>query len=306
MSDPDLYQVLGVPRTADAEAIKKAFRAAALKFHPDRNPGNKRAEESFKKVNHAHEVLSDPKKRALYDEFGDAGTREGFDAEQFRAYQRYRGGGGPSIEDLFGGGSHGGDPTSMFEELFGGRARGRGGGRGRALDLEAEVSVDLGQALRGGELSLNYNNTTLRVRLPPGSMEGSRVRVPGKGMPGGNGRVGDLVLTVHVEPHPTFWIEDDDLHGTVPIAVWEAWKGCRVKVPTPEGEVTVRIPAHTSSGAKLRVKGKGVPSRGGGATDLIVHVSLVLPPKGSEAAVAAAMKSLEEAHTEDPRAGLRL
>ncbi|MBI5515054.1 MAG: J domain-containing protein [Deltaproteobacteria bacterium] len=314
MAEQDLYQLLGVPRGADAEAIKKAFRAGALKYHPDRNPGNKRAEESFKKINHAYEVLSDPKKRTLYDEFGEAGVREGFDPEQFRAYQRYRGGGaGPSIEDLFGGayggGAYGGgDASTMFEDLFGGRLRGRGAGaRARAADLEAEVTVDFAQSLRGGELQLNYNGATLRVRLPPGSVEGSRVRVPAKGMPGPSGKAGDLVLTIHVEKHPSYWVEDGNLQVTVPVSVWEAWKGCRVKVPTPEGEVTVRIPAHTSSGAKLRVKGKGVPSREGGASDLIVHVSLVLPPKGSETeAVEAVMKALEEAQTEDPRAGLRL
>lgn len=315
MSDTDLYAVLGVPKSADAEAIKKAFRASAMKFHPDRNPGDKSAEDSFKKVNHAYEVLSDPKKRALYDEFGEVGLREGFDADRFRQWQSAgAGGGGASYEDFFGQGAGGNvDFGDIFSQFFGGA--GGGGARvyvggdptGRTRrqmkgrDLEGEITVDFADAVRGHEVGLNVNGNSIRVRIPPGAQEGSRVRIAGKGVPSpAGGPPGDLLLTVHVTPHASYWLEDNDLHVRVPVTVIEAWKGAKVTVPTPTGEVTVKVPPRTNTGAKLRLRGKGVPKSK--PTDLIVHVEIVLPEATPE--VEAAMEALEKASASNPREAL--
>ena len=275
MADDDLYSLLGVDRKADADTIKKAYRKLAIKHHPDKNQGNKQAEERFKKINHANDVLSDPKKRRLYDEFGEVGLREGFDADRARQYARWQAqsGQGPDLSDLFGQGEGPVDMGSIFDQFFGGNVR-RGRGQSpfggsmpfgaavplRGSDLEGEITVDLPQAVRGGEVSLNVNGHAVVVRIPPGAKEGSRVRVPGKGAPSpGGGASGDLVLAIHVEPHDHFWLEDDDLHVRVPITVGEAYKGGKIRVPTPDGDVNVTVRPHTQSGAKLRVRAKGVP-----------------------------------------------
>lgn len=325
MAQNDYYEILGVTRGADADAIKKAYRALALKYHPDRNAGDKKAEETFKRINQAYDTLSDPKKKALYDEFGEMGLREGFNPDQFRQYQSAFGGaGGPggavNFEDLFGrnGGGGGADYSSIFDQFFGngfpgaahvsvdpGRSRRRASVPRKGPDLEGEITIDFATAVRGGEVSLNINGDPLKVRIPPGVRDGRRVRLAGKGVPSPGGEAGDLLLTVHVEEHPSFWYEGDDLHVRVPVTLVEAWRGAKVKVPTPAGEVTVRIPPHTSSGAKLRLRGKGTPSsKNQEATDLIVHVELVLPPAGP--AVEEAMKALESIPQEDPRASLKL
>lgn len=325
MAEQDLYKILGVSRTADAETIKKAYRKLALQYHPDKNPGDKKAEEKFKQINHAYEVLSDPKKRALYDEFGEVGLREGFDAERARQYARWRAqsGQGPDLSDLFGGeGGAAADFGTIFDRFFGGAARGArrqgpfggpfGGAFGAAIpmagaDLEGEVTIDFVQAVRGGLISLNVNGNPITVRIPPGAVEGSRVRVPGKGMPSpSGGEPGDLVLTIHVRPHEYYWLENGDLHVRVPITVGEAFHGGKIKVPTPEGEVTLRIPPHTASGTKLRVRSKGVPgTKKRPASDLIVHVEIVLPETDAESAKSA-VDALEKHYVGDVRSKLVL
>jgi DnaJ-class molecular chaperone len=319
MGQKDYYEILGVSRNADADAIKKAYRTLALKHHPDRNPGNKKAEETFKAVNQAYDALSDPKKKSLYDQFGEMGLREGFNADQFRQYQHAAGSGagGVPFEDLFGGA--GGDPSSIFEQFFGGGMGGagvhvnmggrRGGSRSREAvagrDLESSVRIDLATAVRGGEVSISVHGTAVTVKIPPGTRSGQRLRLSGKGMPSPtNGRPGDLVLAIQVNEHPSFWIEGNDLHVRIPVTIPEAWRGARVKVPTPTGDVTVRVPAHTNSGAKLRLKGKGMPhAKGGEAGDLLGHIEIVLPADG--ASLDDAMQAIEHAHTTDPRAELK-
>src|SRR5690606_1832156 len=211
----DLYAILGVPKTASTDEIKKAFRKLAAKLHPDKNPGDKTAEARFKEVNRAYEVLGDPKKRALYDEFGEAALREGFDPEQARQYKRwaeqasqgFRGGGAQGgipfdFEDLFGGRGGFGGVGSVIEDLLGGRV----GGRRRAgpmpgRDIESEITIDFVEAVRGTTLTLQLpgNSEPVTVRIPPGADEGSRVRIRGQGAksPTG-GPPGDLILTVHV------------------------------------------------------------------------------------------------------------
>jgi curved DNA-binding protein len=310
----DYYRELGVARDANDDTIKKAFRKLALKYHPDRNPGDKAAEQKFKRANQANEVLSDPKKRALYDEFGEIGLREGFDAEKARQYAQWQrqGGGGPNLEDLLG--SDSGQPvdfSSIFERFFPGAGGGFGNMRSvpqRGRDLEGELAIEFSQAVKGAEVSINVNGAPMTVRIPPGARDGSRIRVPGKGMPGSaHGPVGDLVLNLRVKPHERFWLEDSgELHVRVPITVREAFVGAKVRVPTPSGDITVTVPARARSGSKLRARAKGVAkSKSRPAGDLIVHLEIVLPESDSEA-LRAAVETIESAYLNNVREDLVL
>jgi curved DNA-binding protein len=234
---------------------------------------------------------------------------------------------GPDLSDLFGQGEGPVDFGSIFDRLFGGAGMGGSGRRGRGqspfggsvpfgggglgnvpmrgADLEGEVTVDFAQAIRGGELSLNVNGAPVTVRIPPGAREGSRIRVPGKGVPSASaGPAGDLVLSIHVRPHESFWLEGDDLHVRVPITLGEAYRGGKVRVPTPDGDVMVTVPTHTQSGAKLRLRGKGVPAgKKRPASDLIVHLEVAVPQTESEE-IKSAVETLEHAYRGDVRSGL--
>ncbi len=304
----DFYAVLGVPRGADADVIKKAYRKLAGQLHPDKNPGDKGAEARFKEINHANDVLSDAKKRALYDEFGEDGLREGFDPEQARAYKAYsqgRGGfpGGVRIEDLFGGAGG----AEHLQDLFG-RGGGRRRRRTRGDDIDAEITLDFVTAVRGGplQLSLSGRKEPISVRIPPGADEGSRLRIPGQGgdAPIAEGTAGDLLLTLHVRPHPHFRRDGDDLYLDLPVTVAEAYRGAKVKVPTLDGPVTMKIPAHAQGGQKVRLRGKGVLRKGKEAGDLYVVFQIVVPTSTAPA-VTAAIDALDAAVGEsDPRADI--
>lgn len=292
----DFYAVLGVPKNADADAIKKAYRKLARDLHPDKNPGDATAEARFKTVNRAYDTLHDPQKRALYDEFGEEALREGFDADKARAYRAWQSqagngfrGGAPggrvNLEDLFGGATGSGAGFEAFDlgDLFG-RARRRGPMKGR--DLEQEMTVDFETAVRGTTVQLRRPDAAeaVTVRIPPGADDGSRVRIPGQGAPSPNGGPsGDLVLVIRVRPHPLFKREGDDLHLEVPLNVSEAIKGARVKVPTFEGAVTVKVPSGTQSGTMLRVRGKGVARKGRPKGDLYVRLMVHVPEPRKEA-----------------------
>ena len=316
----DLYAVLGVPKGASADDVKKAYRKLAAKLHPDKNPGDAAAEARFKEVNHAYDVVGDPAKRSLYDEFGEDALREGFDVERARQYRRWAeagggrrpGPGGPGgavdLEDLLG---RGGGMGDLFGDLFGGRAEPRGAPRRRGGmrggDLESELTVDFAAALRGTTVTLRLAGVEepVTVRIPPGADEGSRLRVPGHGQAGlAGGPRGDLVLVLHVRPHPHFRREGGDLHLDLPITVAEAYRGAKVRVPTPEGPVTMKIPEHAQSGQALRLRGKGV-RRGGDVGDLYVHFLVQVPTAKSDD-VTRAIESLERAQTDDPRAAIAL
>lgn len=305
----DLYTVLGVPRDADEDTIKKAFRKLAVQYHPDKNPG-KAAEAKFKEINQAYEVLSDKQKRALYDEFGEDSMQQGFDAERARFVRQYgaragrgagggQGGVGFNIEDLFGGAGGGGDMFGNIGDLFG-RVRGGGGARGgrggarRGQDMESEVTIDFVSAVKGSTVTLQREGAEpLTVRIPAGAHEGSRIRVPQQGGPGlGGGPAGDLLLTLHVQPHPLFQREGDDLKLDVPISIGEAFSGGKIKVPTPDGEVTLKIPPHTQSGQVMRLKGKGVAKKGKEPGDLYVRF-LIHVVKSDDPKVAEAVKVLD-------------
>jgi len=324
VASTDFYTELGVARSASADEIKKAFRALAMKYHPDRNPNNKAAEDRFKRINRAYEVLNDPKKRAIYDEFGEIGLREGFDPDRARQYMRWQqgSGGGPNLEDLFGGT----DPNqpidfgSIFDRFFSGMGgmggaassfsgfRGNAGSATRGRDLEGELVIDFAQAVRGAEVPINVNGSEMTVRIPPGARDGSRIRVPGKGLPSSSaGSPGDLLLNIKVRPHDRFWIEESgELHVRIPITLKEAFKGAKVRVPTPDGDVMVTVPSRAKSGARLRVRGKGVPaSKSRPASDLIVHLELVLPESES-AEINAAIDAIEKGYTGDVRSSVHL
>jgi curved DNA-binding protein len=303
MASPDYYQELGVSRGATSDEIKKAFRKLATKHHPDRNPGDKKAEERFKAINRAHEVLSDGKKRSLYDEFGEMGLREGFDVDNARAYQRYQQGGGmPSgfggqgfpaqgfpgqgvrLEDLFSGAVGGGGGIGdLFGEMFTGRGRRRGPQKGS--DILGQVRVDFLSAIEGASVKVRMQDGAeeVTVRIPPGAGEGDKVRVPGHGAPGaGGGPAGDLLLSIDITPHPFFKRDGLDLSLDLPISVAEAYQGAKVKVPTPSGEVTLTVPKGAQSGQLMRLKGKGV-KRQGKQGDLFVRFLIQLPKEHSKA-----------------------
>jgi curved DNA-binding protein len=321
MAERDLYGDLGLAKGASKDEIKKAYRQLARELHPDRNPNNPKAEERFKRVAYAADVLGDERKRGLYDEFGEMGLREGFDVEAARAMRSRRSssagfedlfsqvggargrraGFGSTLEDLFGGG---------IDELFMRGQGGPGGGRpgAKVPDQESEIEVSFEDALRGAETVLNLREggqeRQIRVRIPAGVDDGGKVRLRGQGAAVGHER-GDLVLTIRVKEHPWFRREGDDLHLDLPITIGEAWAGASVKVPTPDGEVALRVPPKVQSGGKLRLRGKGVPKRGGGHGDLFVHLQVRLPTGQDTAAISRAVEELERHYASDLRASFK-
>lgn len=303
----DFYKDLGVARDASADDIKKAYRKLAAQLHPDKNPGDKKAETRFKAVNRAHQVLSDPEKRAIYDEFGEGGLREGFDPRAARAYSRAggfangRGGEGVRIEDLF---SNPANSTGGFSDLFGDLFN---GGRRRTptrgSDLQSDVTVDFAAALRGAELRLRVQDggEEVTVRIPPGAGDGDKVRVPGHGAPG-VGAPGDLILTIRVKPHPVFERAGLDLKLDLPITPGEAYRGAKIRVPTPDGPVTLTVPKHAQSGQVARLKGKGV-RRQDQVGDLFVRFQIRLPTAQSPE-LEQAVEALDAAMAGDVRASI--
>jgi curved DNA-binding protein len=303
----DYYLELGVSRDASAEDVKKAYRKLAAELHPDKNPGNTAAEARFKRVNTAHQVLSDKGKRALYDEFGEEGLREGFNPEAARAYRNARRGripvdGGFNVEDFFSGG--GGGLGDLMGDLFGGRG-GRRRGTIRGADLASEVTVDFVTAVQGSTVSFQREGgETVSVRIPPGANDGDRVRVAGQGAAGGGGGpAGDLIITIRVRSHPHFERDGLDLRLDLPVTAGEAFHGAKVPVPTPGGEVSLKVPAHAQSGQTVRLKGRGV-RRKNEVGDLFVRLFIHLPEKENRE-VAAAIDVLAEATHKDVRAGIK-
>ena len=300
MAERDLYDVLGISRSATPEELKKTYRRLAKKYHPDVNPGNKQAEEKFKEVTAAFDVLSDPKRRKLYDEFGPDALRTGFDEKKADAYRQWRrqgaSRGGPSPFDF----------GSLFGDLFGAGRGQRGDIPSAGASVEAEVEVDLRDAVLGGERDIRLEGRTLRVKIPPGVADGSQIRLAGQGVPGGHGGPpGDLFLKVKLREHPLVRREGKDLFIDLPVTVPEAVNGAEVILPTFEGPVRLRVPPGSQSGTRLRLRGKGLPDlKGGGRGDLHAVVQVVLP-EGSER-LRQAVEPLGGLYKGDPRAGLSL
>jgi DnaJ-class molecular chaperone len=298
----NLYETLGVKREASVEDIRKAYRKLAKKHHPDINPGNQASEDRFKAVSAAYEVLSDPKRRADYDEFGDAALQSGFDPAKAREYARWQerrtassgfAGGG------FGGGS--GPVEFDFAELFNRR---RGPGRGQ--DIHATFQMDLRQAVEGAEVSIDVpEQGTVRVRIPPGAETGSVIRLPGKGAPGPRGGPpGDLVIETEVRPHPLIRRDGLDLYLTLPVTLDEAYNGASVDVPTFEGTVVLKIPPRSQNHARLRLRGKGI-ERKSTRGDLFVELDIRMPDRADDA-LAAALRAASALYSRPVREELTL
>lgn len=284
MDYKDYYQVLGVPRSASADEIRAAYRKLALKYHPDRNPGNKQAEDKFKEMNEAYQVLSDAKKRARYDQLGsayssyqrDGGRPEGFDWGQWSSPNA--GGQQVNFDDLFGGAGAGGF-SDFFSQIFGGMA-GAPGSDGRVRrapqQYEQQVSITFQEAYEGAVRLLETGGRRMEVKIPAGAKTGTKVRLAG-GAPDGS----DLYLKVMVEHDARFERDGADLYAGVSVDVFTALLGGEVEVSTISGKVKLTIPAGTQPDQKIRLAGRGMPhlkspqQKG----DLIVQVKLRIPKK---------------------------
>jgi len=316
----DHYETLGVPRTASAEDIRKAYRELARKYHPDRHPDDKAAQEKFKQVTLAFETLNDPSKREMYDRYGSAfegvGGGGGWGGGPFPGGgfpggggRGFGGGGEIDLESLFGG-------AGGFAEMFGGGRTKASRGRRRTAaapgeDLTARITVPFRVAIDGGTTDVRLERPggpeTVSVKIPQGLPDGARMRLRGQGLPGsGGGPAGDLLLDVAVEPHAAFRRDGDTLEVNLPVTLAEALAGARVDVPTPWGTITLTIPPGTSAGRRLRAAGMGVRHANGAKGDLIAEVQIVLPKAGDEAVRQRLLEAAREAEAGAPdvRAGL--
>jgi curved DNA-binding protein len=296
----DYYESLGVARTASDADIKKAFRKLAREYHPDVAKDKKKAEEKFKEINEAYEVLGDPAKRKRYDQLGanwKSGAEfrppPGWEGFGQRTYRR----GGPGEADFefqFGGTGF----SDFFEQLFGARSSGASGRRHggfaedqfaeRGQDVEGDIMVTLEEAMHGSVRSVgvrhNDRTTTHQVKIPAGVTEGQRLRIAGRGGLGsGGGAAGDLYLRVRLARHPDFEVENHNLICGAELAPWEAVLGTEISVPTLAGRVNIKIPPGTQNGQKLRLRGRGLPNRNGGNGDLIVVAQVEVPGKVTDA-----------------------
>jgi curved DNA-binding protein len=280
----DYYELLGVERGASEAEIRRAYRKLARQYHPDINkePG---AEDRFKEISEAYEVLRDPDKRARYDRLG-ANWRAGEDVSGAQGFNGFGGFGGDQggVRVEFGDGA---EFSDFFESLFGAR-RGRGGGRssgfegfaGRGADHEALLELTLEEAAVGGQRQLQLGDgRTYEVTIPAGVRDGQRIRLAGEGGQGrSGGPAGDLFLRVRITPHPRLRLEGRDLHVELPVTPWEAALGATVEVPTLNGSAKVKIPPGSSSGRRLRLRGQGFPSDGGPG-DLYATVQIRVPKR---------------------------
>ena len=303
----DLYQTLGVGRDASKDEIKKAHRKLALKYHPDKNPDDKVASEKFKRAQEAYDVLSDDEKRAAYDRYGadfekirssgyqpGAGGFDGLDLDQIFGGGRGRGGGGQTQFDGF---------SDFFEQMMGG-GRGRGaGGRQRQAppqkggNTRHELEIPLQTAVQGGKTEFYLNEEKLSVNIPAGVETGSKIRLRDRGQPSPNGGPsGDLILLIKVSDHPCFRRNGRNLELNLPVSVGEAVLGAKIDIPTPSGTVALSIPANSSSGRRLRLKGQGVKQRDGSAGDLFVVLQIEVPKEADEES----RKLIEEFEARNP------
>ena len=315
MRDP--YEVLGVPRGASAAAIKSAYRKLAKKHHPDNNKNDPKAAERFSEINSANEIIGDEDKRKQFDRGeidaegkprfqgfpggdprGRAGGPGGFESYSFRTGAGPGGAGGAGFEDI-------------LNSMFGGTARGGrpGGGRtfefntggiGLDLDLNVAMTVSLEESVKGGEKRVRLpTGKELNVRIPAGVTAGQQIRLKGQGETAPGHPPGDLLITVSIAPHPFFKVDGSDLRIDLPITLYEAVLGGKVRVPTLGSAVELSIPKNTSSGRTFRLKGKGMP-KAGGTGDLFVSTRIILPD-GNDAELEALMEKWRDGHPYNPR-----
>src|ERR1700761_6340479 len=319
MRDP--YEVLGVPRSASAAAIKSAYRKLAKKHHPDSNTNDPKASARFAEINSANEILGDEDKRKQLD-------RGEIDADGKPRFQGFPGGGGRTssgggFENYSfrsgGGAGPGGFGGGGFEDIlnsmFGGAQRGarQGGGNqfefdtggiGLDLDLNVSMSVSLEESVAGGEKRVRLpNGKELNVKIPAGVVAGQQIRLKGQGETAAGHPPGDLLITVSIAPHPFFKVDGSDLRLDLPITLYEAVLGGKVRVPTLGSAVELSIPKNTSSGRIFRLKGKGLLKSGGATGDLFVTTRIILPD-GNNAELEALMEKWRGTHTYNPRSDL--
>ncbi len=281
----DFYTILGVQKNASETEIKSAYRKLAIKYHPDKNPGNKEAEEKFKSINSAHEVLSDPEKRKKYDRYGENWERAGQEQGGGGQYQYSDGGqhyqfeGDPS--EFFGGA----DFSDIFENYFGGKSAGgkrKSSARYRGADLQGQLSITLEEAYTGVPKIFNINNQHIRIQLKPGAYHGQVIKLSGKGNPGSNGAAaGDLYITILLLPHSTYSREGDNLRQELKIDLFTATLGGEREIKSLSGNLKIKIPAGTQPGKQLRLKGKGMPvyNRSNEFGDLLLSIQVEIPEK---------------------------
>ncbi|HEX8232813.1 MAG TPA: J domain-containing protein [Caulobacteraceae bacterium] len=315
MAQQDLYQELGVSRSASAEEVRRAFRKLAKELHPDKNPGDKKAEERFKKVSAAFDILGDPDKRKKYDRGQiDANGHETM-GPGFDPFSRGGGGGtrrqGPwdrAEEMQF----EGVDLNDILGEMFGGGGGrpGRGGGRrggfgggfeARGADVRATLRIDLEDAIAGGTKRIAFSDgRTLDVAIPKGAREGQVLRLKGQGAPGRAGP-GDALIEIEVAQHPVYRREDDKLVMDLPVTVYDAVLGGKVEAPTPDGPVTLTVPKGANTGTTLRLKGRGLPDpQTGRRGDLLARLAVTLPD-GSDGALESFCESWRRERPYRPR-----
>lgn len=315
MRDP--YEVLGVPRSASAAAIKSAYRKLAKKHHPDSNKNDPKASAKFAEINSANEILGDEDKRKQFD-------RGEIDADGKPRFQGFPGGGagraGPGGFESYSfrsGGGPGAGGAGGFEDIlnsmFGGAARGaRGGGNpfefdnggvGVDLDLNVSMTVTLEEAVNGGEKRIRLpSGRELNVKIPAGVAAGQQIRLKGQGESAPGHKPGDLLISIQIAPHPHFKIDGSDLRLDLPITLYEAVLGAKVRVPTLGSAVELSVPKNTSSGRTFRLKGKGLP-KSGGSGDLFVTTRIMLPD-GNDAELETLMTKWRDRHPYNPRSNL--
>lgn len=303
----DPYAALGVKRDASQDEIRRAYRKLARKHHPDLNPGDKAAEEKFKRVAAAHDLLSDPEKRARFDR-GEIDA-SGQERPQQRYYRDFAEAGGQQDYASDAGFADMADADEILGELFGrrpGRRSRRGGGiRMRGADLHGRLSLDFLEAVNGAKKRVTLpEGETVDVTVPPGTRDGQVLRLRGKGQPGlGGGPAGDLLVEVQVGAHRHYSRKGDDILLDLPVTLPEAVLGGRIEVPTPAGAVMVNVPKGSNTGTVLRLKGRGVPRAGGGRGDAYVTLRIVLPDQPDAALEDFALR-WQAGKAQDPRAGM--
>ena len=267
--EKDLYTILGVKKSDSEDVIKKQYRKLSKELHPDATKGDKKLEERFKEVSEAYEVLSDPKKRAEYNEMRDLYKSGGMRGGPMGGAGGFQGGGG--FQDIFGGG---GDPQDIFSTLFGGGRR----GPSKGADLQTEATISFRDSINGSEINLRLDRETITTRVPAGVKDGSKIKLKGRGAPGQAGP-GDLFVIIHVTKHPVFTRDEENLLMTLPVTFAEAALGADIAVPTIDGEeVKVRLAPGTPNGKILRVKGRGI-TRNHHTGDLLITIDVVVPQR---------------------------
>jgi len=283
----DPYIELGVPKTASADELRKAFRKLAKQYHPDANPGNASAEERFKRVSGAFDVVGDPEKRKKFD----AGQIDADGRETMRGFGGGPGGAGPGPGHPFGarGAGFGGGRSAQFDgvdiedilgDMFGGGGRSRGFRQApppKGSDVRGKVDISLEDAITGGKKRLAFSDgRTIEVAIPKGASDGQTLRLKGQGM-GGPGGAGDALIEISIRPHPIYKVEGENLTMDVPVSVPDAILGGKVTVSTPDGAVALTVAAGSNSGQILRLKGRGMPKAGGKRGDLLARLIVTLP-----------------------------